>query len=88
MIGLVVALPCNCFNIIFYSYIILNLTYIYIYLVLAIYFTSCEFINKCPNNSMCIQYHFPLIGHDCKCKDGFNGTYCELCMYLNSYIST
>ncbi len=52
---------------------------------MAINFTSCEFFNKCPNNSICIQYDFPLIGHDCKCQGGYNGTSCELCMYLNSF---
>jgi hypothetical protein len=53
----------------------------HMYIVLTIYLTSCKFINKCSENSMCIQYSFPFIGHDCLCKGGYNGTSCELCMY-------
>jgi len=55
--------------------------HIIMHLVLTIYFTSCEYIHKCPNNSICMQYTFPFIGHDCLGKNGYNGTSCQLYMY-------
>jgi len=54
----------------------------------VIKFTGCEYNNKCPENSDCIEPDYPLIGEKaCICHPGWNGTSCDKCMYfyLNIY---